>query len=133
MEAVYPGHFVDTTSNYWDVPFSVAVDLASVTTSDSSTAYHLSAHYTSGSPKQFENVQNQNDRVPPPTLLPGLAFKSAFSYRKKVDIWRSEAKKLKLVQPYDIFLSNPHVSASGIIGKFSPCLYIFYQHILESE
>ncbi|XP_040861192.1 protein TRIGALACTOSYLDIACYLGLYCEROL 4, chloroplastic [Glycine max] len=116
VEAVYPGHFVDTTSNYWDVPFSVAVDLASVTTSDSSTAYHLSAHYTSGSPKQFENIQNQNDRVPPPTLLPGLAFKSVFSYRKKVDIWRSEAKKLKLVQPYDIFLSNPHVSASGIIG-----------------
>lgn len=94
----------------------MAVDLASVTTSDSSTAYHLCARYTSGSPKQFENVQNQNDRVPPPTLLPGLAFKSAFSYRKKVDIWRSEAKKLKLVQPYDIFLSNPHVSASGIIG-----------------
>ncbi|KAG4990567.1 hypothetical protein JHK87_024024 [Glycine soja] len=116
VEAVYPGHFVDTTSNYWDVPFSVAVDLASVTTSDSSTAYHLSAHYTSGSPKQFENIQNQNDKVPPPTLLPGLAFKSVFSYRKKVDIWRSEAKKLKLVQPYDIFLSNPHVSASGIIG-----------------
>ncbi|TKY72676.1 TRIGALACTOSYLDIACYLGLYCEROL 4 [Spatholobus suberectus] len=115
VEAVYPGLFVDKAGNYWDVPFSMAVDLASVTTSDSSTAYHLSAHYTSGSPMQFENIQNQNDRVPP-TLLPGLAFKSAFSYRRKVDIWRSEAPKLKLVQPYDIFLSNPHVSALGIIG-----------------
>ncbi|KAJ1397791.1 hypothetical protein SESBI_31583 [Sesbania bispinosa] len=93
----------------------MAVDLASVTTSDSSVGYHLSAHYTSGSPEQFENIQNQIGRVPP-SLLPGLAFKSVFSYRKKIDIWRSEAPKLKLVQPYDIFLSNPHVSASGIIG-----------------
>ncbi|KAL2340167.1 hypothetical protein Fmac_008107 [Flemingia macrophylla] len=120
VEAVYPGLFVDKTGNYWDVPFKMAVDLASVTTSDSSTAYRLSAHYTSGTPKQFEHIQNQDDRVPndgvPPSLLPGLAFKSAFSYRSKVDIWRSEAPKLKLVQPFDIFLSNPHVSASGIIG-----------------
>ncbi|CAJ1975932.1 unnamed protein product [Sphenostylis stenocarpa] len=115
VEAVYPGLFVDNTGNYWDVPFSTAVDLASVTTSDSSTAYHLSARYISGSPKQFQNIQNHNDGVPP-ALLPGLAFKSAFSYRKKIDIWRSEALKLKLVQPHDIFLSNPHVSASGIIG-----------------
>ncbi|KAJ1393111.1 hypothetical protein SESBI_35289 [Sesbania bispinosa] len=115
VEAVYPGLFVDKTGNYWDVPFSMAVDLASVTTSDSSVGYHLSAHYTSGSPEQFESIQNQIDRVPP-TLLPGLAFKSVFSYRKKIDIWRSEAPKLKLVQPYDIFLSNPHVSVSGIIG-----------------
>lgn len=122
MEAVSPGLFVDNnTGNYWDVPFSTAVDLASVTTSDSSIAYHLSAHYTSGSPKQFQNIHNHNDRVPP-SLLPGLAFKSAVSYRKKVGIWRSEAPKLKLVQPYDVFLSNPHVSASGIIGKFSSCL-----------
>ncbi|RDX99473.1 Protein TRIGALACTOSYLDIACYLGLYCEROL 4, chloroplastic, partial [Mucuna pruriens] len=115
VEAVYPGLFVDKTGNYWDVPFSMAVDLASVTTSDSSTAYHLTGRYNSGSPKQFENIQNLSDRVPP-TLLPGLAFKSAFSYRRKVDIWRSEAPKMKLVPPYDIFLSNPHVSASGIIG-----------------
>ncbi|XP_014498892.1 protein TRIGALACTOSYLDIACYLGLYCEROL 4, chloroplastic isoform X1 [Vigna radiata var. radiata] len=123
VEAVSPGLFVDNnTGNYWDVPFSTAVDLASVTTSDSSIAYHLSAHYTSGSPKQFQNIHNHNDRVPP-SLLPGLAFKSAVSYRKKVGIWRSEAPKLKLVQPYDVFLSNPHVSASGIIGAASTAAF----------
>ncbi|XP_004487956.1 protein TRIGALACTOSYLDIACYLGLYCEROL 4, chloroplastic-like [Cicer arietinum] len=115
VEAVYPGLFIDKTGNYWDVPFSMAIDLASLTTSDSSTGYHLSAHYTSGSPEQFQNIQKQNDRVPR-SLLPGLAFKSVFSYRKNIDIWRSETPKLKLVQPYDIFLSNPHVSASGMIG-----------------
>lgn len=117
MEAVYPGLFVDKIGNYWDVPFSMAIDLASVTTSDSSVGYHLSAHYTSGSPKKFEteSMQSQNDRVPP-ALLPGLAFKSVFSYRKNIDIWRSEIPKLKFVLPYDAFLSNPHVSASGMIG-----------------
>ncbi|XP_057431158.1 protein TRIGALACTOSYLDIACYLGLYCEROL 4, chloroplastic [Lotus japonicus] len=115
VEAVYPGLFVDKTGNYWDVPFSMAIDLASVTTCDSSMGYHLSAQYTSGAPEQFESNQNQTVRVPP-TLLPGLAFKSVFSYRMNTDIWRSEGRKLKLVQPYDIFLSSPHVSASGIIG-----------------
>ncbi|KAI5446231.1 hypothetical protein KIW84_014172 [Lathyrus oleraceus] len=115
VEAVYPGLFVDKIGNYWDVPFSMAIDLASSTTSDSSVGYHLSAHYTSGSPKQFESIQNQNDRVPQ-TLLPGLAFKSVFSCRKNIDIWRSETPKLKWVQPYDIFLSDPRVSASGMIG-----------------
>lgn len=115
VEAVYPGLFVDKIGNYWDVPLSMAIDLASLTTSDSLSGYHLSAHYNSGSPKQFESIQNQNDRVPQ-TLLPGLAFKSVFSYRKNLDIWRSETPKLKLIQPYDIFLSNPLVSASGMIG-----------------
>lgn len=129
MEAVYPGLFVDKTGNYWDVPFSMAIDLASVTTCDSSMGYHLSAQYTSGAPEQFESNQNQTVRVPP-TLLPGLAFKSVFSYRMNTDIWRSEGRKLKLVQPYDIFLSSPHVSASGIIGKLFPCLYLFHKHII---
>ncbi|XP_027339045.1 protein TRIGALACTOSYLDIACYLGLYCEROL 4, chloroplastic [Abrus precatorius] len=115
VEAVYPGLFADNTGNYWDVPFSMAIDLASVTTSDSSTAYHLSARYTSGSPELFGNFQNQSDRVPL-TLLPGLAFKSAFSYKKKIELWRSDAPKMKSAQPYDMFLSNPNVSASGIVG-----------------
>ncbi|CAL0301546.1 unnamed protein product [Lupinus luteus] len=115
VEAVYPGLFVDKIGNYWDVPLSLAVDLASVTTNDSSVSYHLTGHYNSGSPELFENIQNQSAGVPP-TLLPGLAFKSAVSYKKSIDIWRSEAPKLRLVQPYDIFLSSPHVSASGIIG-----------------
>jgi len=121
VQAVYPGLFVDKIGNYWDVPLSMAIDLASLTTNDSSAGYHLSAHYNSGSPEQFESIQNQNDRVPQ-TLLPGLAFKSVFSYRKNLDIWRSETPKLKLIQPYDIFLSNPLVSASGMIGKLFPCL-----------
>ncbi|XP_028759226.1 protein TRIGALACTOSYLDIACYLGLYCEROL 4, chloroplastic isoform X2 [Neltuma alba] len=115
VEAVWPGLFVDKTGNYWDVPFSMAIDLASLATSDSAASYHLSLHRNIGTPEQFENNQNQSSG-PPPTLLPGLAIKSAFSYKKKVDIWRSTARMLKLVQPYDFFLSNPHVSATGIIG-----------------
>ncbi|KAJ4721883.1 protein TRIGALACTOSYLDIACYLGLYCEROL 4, chloroplastic-like [Melia azedarach] len=127
VEAVWPGLFVDK-NNYWDVPFSMAVDLASVA-SDSGPSYHLTMHHNSGSPKQFEG--NGNSGSPkqfegngnsssevPASLLPGVSFKSAFSYKKNVDIWRSKARKLKLVQPYDIFLSDPHVSASGIIDSF---------------
>ncbi|KAK7329357.1 hypothetical protein VNO77_23518 [Canavalia gladiata] len=45
-----------------------------------------------------------------------LAFKSAFSYRKKVDIWRSYAPKLKFGQLYACFFQILHVYASGIIA-----------------
>lgn len=112
VEAVSPGLFVDKNGGYWDVPLSVAVDLASVE-SDSGASYHLCLHHNDGSPKQFEG--NQVAQVPT-TLLPGLAIKSALSYKKNVNFWRSEAQNLETVMPYDIFLSNPHVSASGIIG-----------------
>lgn len=105
---------MDKRGNYWDVPFSMAVDLASVA-SDSGPSYHLTMHHNSGSPTQFES--DENSSAVPAALLPGFSLKNAFAYKKNFDIWRSKARKLKMVQPYDIFLSDPHVSASGIIGK----------------
>ncbi|KAK3189577.1 hypothetical protein Dsin_029138 [Dipteronia sinensis] len=113
VEAVWPGLFVDESSNYWDVPFSMAVDLASLA-SDFGLSYHFTMHHNAGSPNQFEGHENAS--AVPAALLPGLSFKSAFSYKKNINFWRSTAQKLKMVQPYDIFLSDPHVSASAIIG-----------------
>ncbi|KAE8077143.1 hypothetical protein FH972_015736 [Carpinus fangiana] len=113
VEAVSPGLFVDKSGNYWDVPFSMAIDLASLA-SDAGASYHLCMHHNTGSPTQFEGDQNTHE--PPSTLLPGLSLKTAFSFKQNFDIWRSNAQKLKMVQPYDMFLSTPHVSASGIIG-----------------
>ncbi|KAH9766585.1 protein TRIGALACTOSYLDIACYLGLYCEROL 4 [Citrus sinensis] len=113
LEALWPGLFVDKCGNYWDVPFSMAADLASVA-SDSGPSYHLTMHHNSGLPTQFEG--DENSSAVPASLLPGFSLKNAVGYKKNVDIWRSKAQKLKMVQPYDIFLSSPHVSASGIIG-----------------
>lgn len=118
VETVWPGLFIDKSGTCWDVPLSLAFDLASVA-SDSGPSYHLSMHHNSGSPKQFEG-----DQLPgvPAALLPGFCVKSAFSFKKNMDIWRSEAQKLKMVQPYDLFLSNSHLSVSGIIGKIQHLL-----------
>lgn len=116
VEAVSPGLFADKSGTYWDVPLSMAIDLASVA-SDSGTSYHLSMHHNSGSPKPFDGDQTHGV---PATLLPGLCVKSAFSFKKNIDIWIGKAQKLKMVQPYDMFLSNPHISASGTIGKIQP-------------
>ncbi|MBA0569139.1 hypothetical protein Golob_006594 [Gossypium lobatum] len=113
VDAAWPALFVDKeTGTYWDVPFSMAIDLASLPL-DSGLSYHLCLHHNHGLPKQF-----QGDPIAqvPASLFPGVSAKCAFSYEKNVDIWRSKAQKLKMVQPYDIFLSNPHVSASGTIG-----------------
>ncbi|XP_044499271.1 protein TRIGALACTOSYLDIACYLGLYCEROL 4, chloroplastic [Mangifera indica] len=113
LEALWPGLFVDKSSNYWDVPFSMAVDLASLP-SDSGPSYHFTVHHNSGSPHPFEG--DENNAAVPPSLHPGFSLKSAFSYKANVDIWKSKSQKLKMVQPYDMFLSDPHVSASAIIG-----------------
>ena len=119
MEAAWPGLFVDKPGNYWDVPFLVAIDLAS----DSGASYHLCLHHNSGLPKQFDD--DQSNQIPA-TLLPGLSVKSVFAFKKNIDIWRSKAQKLKMVQPFDIFLSTPQISASGIIGM------IILHHSLNS-
>uniref|UniRef100_A0A2N9EI98 Protein TRIGALACTOSYLDIACYLGLYCEROL 4, chloroplastic n=1 Tax=Fagus sylvatica TaxID=28930 RepID=A0A2N9EI98_FAGSY len=115
VEAVSPGLFVDKSGNYWDVPISMAIDMASLA-SDSGASYHLCMHHNTGSPTQFQGDHHQTTHGPPATLLPGLSIKSAFSFKQNFDFWRSKAPMLKMVQPYDIFLANPHISASGIIG-----------------
>ncbi|CAK7327472.1 unnamed protein product [Dovyalis caffra] len=112
VEAVWPGLFIDRAGNYWDVPFSMAIDLASLA-SDSGASYHFCMHHNAGQAMQLGGDQTVEV---PATLLPGISLKSAFSFKQNIEIWRSNAQKLKMVQPFDIFLSNPHISASGIIG-----------------
>ncbi|KAL0414881.1 UNVERIFIED_CONTAM: protein TRIGALACTOSYLDIACYLGLYCEROL 4, chloroplastic [Sesamum radiatum] len=98
LEATSPALFIDHLGNYWDVPFTWALDLASVA-SDSGTSCHFCINHTVGSPKQCEDQPMSS--VPP--LLPGLCTKCAILVKKNFDIWRSEAPKIKMVQPYDIF------------------------------
>ncbi|KAK9136553.1 hypothetical protein Sjap_007147 [Stephania japonica] len=112
VEAVWPGLFVDKSGDYWDVPFSIGMDLASIS-SNSGSSYHLCIQHSSGAAKLFAGHQNLEM---PQTLLPGLCMKTGYAIKKSVDIWRSKAGKLKSVQPLDIFLSDPHISMSGILG-----------------
>ncbi|KAA8528157.1 hypothetical protein F0562_035592 [Nyssa sinensis] len=112
VEAAWPELFIDQLGAYWDIPFSMAIDLASVA-SVSGASYHLCVNHNAGLPRQFEGQQTSEV---PATLLPGLCVRSAFSFKKNIDIWKSKAPKLKMVQPFDIFLSNPHISASGLLG-----------------
>ncbi|ERN02018.1 protein TRIGALACTOSYLDIACYLGLYCEROL 4, chloroplastic [Amborella trichopoda] len=113
LEAAAPGLFVDKKGNYWDVPLSLAIDLASLP-STSGLGYHLCVHHNMGEPKKFGSGHIIGI---PSTLLPGTSAKAALSFQKSVDIWRSKEGKVKNVQPYDMFLSDPHVSASGLIGS----------------
>lgn len=112
VEAAWPQLFTDNLGSYWDVPFSMAADLASLA-SNTGASYHFSINHNRGTPKQH---QDQVASVEPTTIRPGLCAKTAFALKRSVDVWRSRAPKLKLVQPYDIFLSTPHISASGILG-----------------
>lgn len=113
MEAAGPELFVDQNGNYWDVPFSLAADIASVN-ADSGISYHLCINHVVGSPNE---VETQSAGGAPSALLPGLSAKCAASFKKNVNIWVSEAPKLSMVQPYDMFLSDPRISASMLLGK----------------
>lgn len=112
VEAASPGLFVDKNGGFWDVPLTMAIDLASVA-SEMGPSYHVCINHNSGSPKSFGSPKNDAIAA---SLQPGLSATTAFSLKNSIDIWRSESPKLKNVQPYDVFLSNPHISASGIIG-----------------
>lgn len=113
MEAACPGLFVDKHGTYWDVPLSLAIDLASVPLA-SGLSYHLCLQHNSGQPKPFAGSETSE---PPLSLLPGFCAKAAISIKKSIDVWRKKEGKLRMVQPYDVLLSDPHVSASAIIGK----------------
>ncbi|XP_009124605.1 protein TRIGALACTOSYLDIACYLGLYCEROL 4, chloroplastic [Brassica rapa] len=118
-EAVWPGLYVDKDGEYWDVPLSMAIDLASLP-AESGLSYRLCLHHHSGRPKKFNSdydVEVDVEAPPPASLLPGLSLKSAVSYRANMDLWRGITPKLEACKPYDIFLSSPHVSVSGIIGS----------------
>lgn len=114
FEASWPGLFVDKRGVYWDVPLSLSADLASVGSS-SGLSYHLLLQQNSGEPKCFGG--NETSDVPI-ALLPGFCAKAAVSIKKSIDAWRKKEDKLKNVQPYDVFLSDSHVSFTGIVGKY---------------
>ncbi|KAK6160927.1 hypothetical protein DH2020_004308 [Rehmannia glutinosa] len=81
VEATSLALFVDRFGKYWDVPFTLAVDLASLA-SDSGTSCHFCINHTAGSPKQ---CKDQPVSPVPPSLLPGLCAKCAFSFKKNFD------------------------------------------------
>ncbi|KAF8672572.1 hypothetical protein HU200_049258 [Digitaria exilis] len=112
FQASWPGLFVDKKGVYWDVPLSLSSDLASVGSS-SGLSYHLLLQQNSGEPKCFGGDETSDVPI---ALLPGLCAKAAVSIKKSIDAWRKKEDKIKNVQPYDIFLSDSHVSFTGIVG-----------------
>lgn len=112
FEASWPGLFVDKKGVYWDVPLSLSADLASVGSS-SGLSYHLLLQQNSGEPKKFGGDETNDVPI---ALLPGLCAKAAISIKKSIDVWRRKEDKLKKKQPYDVFLSDSHVSFTGIVG-----------------
>ncbi|TKW12820.2 hypothetical protein SEVIR_5G061000v4 [Setaria viridis] len=112
FQASWPGLFVDKKGVYWDLPLSLSADLASVGSS-SGLSYHLLLQQNSGEPKCFGGDETSDVPI---ALLPGLCAKAAVSIKKSIDAWRKKEDKLKNVQPYDVFLSDSHVSFTGIVG-----------------
>jgi hypothetical protein len=131
FQASWPGLFVDKKGAYWDVPLSLSADLASVGSS-SGLSYHVLLQQNSGAPKCFGGDETNDVPV---ALLPGLCAKAAISIKKSIDVWRRKEDKLKNVQPYDVFLSDSHVSFTGIVGKHSTFHLILINDysFLESE
>ncbi|EPS62918.1 hypothetical protein M569_11870 [Genlisea aurea] len=114
LEAASPSLFVDRLGNYWDVPLTLSMDLSSAAC-DSGPSFRFCINHKAGSPRLCEGGLPMSCPAPP-SLLPGSSAKCDVSFKKNFEIWRSGACKKKMVLPYDVLLSNPHVSASAVVG-----------------
>ncbi|KDP28906.1 hypothetical protein JCGZ_14677 [Jatropha curcas] len=121
LEAAWPELFIDHKGRYWDVPESISLDMSSLP-SESGFRYRFGIHKNSGHPKAVNAVNGE----PPLALIPGLCGKAAFSYEKSKDLWRKKQTKKDIMvktdegwilrTSYDVRLSEPHATISGIIG-----------------
>ncbi|KAI4345319.1 hypothetical protein L6164_012451 [Bauhinia variegata] len=125
LEAAWPQLFIDQKGKYWDVPESISLDLSSLV-SDTGLRYRFGIHKNGGDPQAVNGI----DGNPPPSLMPGLCAKAAFSFEKIRYFWRDEQaienlKRRRTYQPvegpippppYDLRLAEPQSAISGIIG-----------------
>ncbi|ERN19982.1 protein TRIGALACTOSYLDIACYLGLYCEROL 4, chloroplastic [Amborella trichopoda] len=121
LEAAWPELFIDKDGTYWDVPLSMSLDLSSLV-SESGLRYRFGIHKNHGIPHPHTSTTNDV----PPSLMPGVCAKAAFSYEKSKDIWRQKEKLKDLIvktdnghvlwTSYDVHLREPHAAISGTIG-----------------
>lgn len=121
LEAAWPQLFIDHKAQYWDVPESVSLNVASLA-SDSGLRYRFGVQKNGGQPESANAI----DGEPPAALMPGLCAKAAFSYEQRKDMWRNKETKEDLIiktdkgsfwrPAYDVRLREPHAAISTIIG-----------------
>ncbi|KAH9733554.1 hypothetical protein KPL70_010618 [Citrus sinensis] len=124
IEAAWPQLFIDHKAQYWDVPESVSLNVASLA-SDSGLRYRFGIQKNGGQPESANAI----DGEPPAALMPGLCAKAAFSYEQRKDMWRNKETKEDLIiktdkgsfwrPAYDVCLREPHAAISTIIGNFA--------------
>lgn len=124
LEAAWPQLFIDHKAQYWDVPESISLNMASLA-SDSGLRYRFGIQKNSGQPESANAI----DGEPPAALMPGLCAKAAFSYQLRKDMWRNKETKEDLIiktdkgsfwrPAYDVRLREPHAAISAIIGNFA--------------
>ncbi|RWW64259.1 hypothetical protein BHE74_00028528 [Ensete ventricosum] len=90
IEATWPELFLDSKGNYWDVPTSVSLDVASLIP-ESGLRYRFGLHKNGGQPEAL----NSSSPDIPLTLLPGVCAKAAVSYEKSMDFWREQEKSTR--------------------------------------
>lgn len=121
LEAAWPQLFIDHKAQYWDVPESVSLNMASLVP-DSGLRYRFGIQKNGGQPESANVI----DGEPPAALMPGLCAKAAFSYEQRKDMWRNKETKEDLIiktdkgsfwrPAYDVRLREPHAAVSAIIG-----------------
>ncbi|KAL8129065.1 hypothetical protein V2J09_018220 [Rumex salicifolius] len=121
LEAAWPELFRDSKGTYWNVPESISLDLASLDFG-SGFRYRFGLHKNGGNPQALDPTAD----TPPPTLMPGLCAKAAFSYEKSREFWREKETRDDIViktdtgtvrrPAYDERLKEPHATVSAIVG-----------------
>eukprot|EP01018_Ginkgo_biloba_P012234 Gb_04973 [translate_table: standard] len=112
MEAAWHERFVETQGSSWDVPLSISLDLASLS-STSGLRYRLAIHHNAQLAQESKKIDCMEI---PWGALPGLCAKGAIAVEKHVEIWKDRSGQQRRRKPYNLFLARPHIMMSGIIG-----------------
>ncbi|GLJ48346.1 hypothetical protein SUGI_1020610 [Cryptomeria japonica] len=113
LETSWHGRFVQTQGSSWNAPLSISLDLTSLE-SDSGLRYRIGIRHNSGLPQECDNG---NSTEIPWVVSPGLSAKAAISFEKHAKIWKDQSGPRLRQKPYNLFLSQPHVTVSTIIGS----------------
>ncbi|KAH9320781.1 hypothetical protein KI387_015420, partial [Taxus chinensis] len=111
IETSWHGRFVQTQGSSWNAPLSTSINFES-RESDSGLRYRLGIRHNSGLPQECDNKDGAEI---PWVVSPGLCAKAAVSIEKHARIWKDQSSLKKRRKPYNLFLSQPHVTVSAII------------------
>eukprot|EP00249_Psilotum_nudum_P013024 c24110_g1_i2 orf=360-1826(-) len=115
LEAACHEKCVDRRARFWNLPWLLSLDLASIV-NELGIRYRLGVHHST----TVGSDSARRETMPISCgAVPGTCARAAVSLEKKVDFWKGNEMQHKKKKPYNFFASRPHITLSGIFGSIA--------------